>query len=308
MTKIISFLRFKFIRRLERRFDPETLFRLLWPIASIRAVFKKNPPPLPLPTAIGPGTISAGNAQARKNYYQNFTLSFFPERLGDPAWLARCSFSGIESLRDCQRRGQPAILAICHFGPVYLLSRWLQAAGIRSATLVSGRTDERSYLNRLKDQVTMFPEIPRVFFPHQLRELAKFLASGNVLVIAVDSLKGNLIEVPVDARYNFRMATGAIRLAARHGACLFPGSIRDEGRWRFRFELGRAVPAEFLTDTPDLISAGKHLVGELLPHFQAHPEQCSKMVLECFQPVAVDITDGKNSLNEQNLPRHITSP
>jgi hypothetical protein len=109
----------------------------------------------------------------------------------------------------------------------------------------------------------------------------------------------------VDARYNFRLATGAIRLAARHGACLFPGSIRDEGRWRFSFELGRPVPAEFLTDTPDLISAGKHLVSELLPHFRAHPEQCSKMVLECFRPVDVNMAEGKNSLDEQNLHRHI---
>jgi hypothetical protein len=306
MIRIISLLRFKGIRRLERTFDPETLHRLLRPIACVRAALKKNPPPLQLPAAIGPGTIHAGNATARKNYYLNFTLSFFPERLADPAWLGRCSFYGIEALRECQRRGQPAIIAICHFGPVYLLSRWLQAAGIRSATFVSGRTDERSYLNRLKDQATVFPEIPRVFFPHQLRELTKFLADGHVLVIAIDSLKGNLIEIPVDAGCHFRMATGAIRLAARHGARLFPGSIRDEGRWRFHFELGRPVPAEWLADDPDLISAGKHLVSELLPHFQAHPGQCSKMVLECFQPVDALIVARKSSPSESVLHRQLS--
>jgi len=309
MTKIISYLRFKWIRRLERSCGPETLYRLLLPVSSLRTAFKKNPPPLPLPAAIGTGTVTPGSTQVQKNYYQNSALTFFPERLRNPEWLARCSFFGIDRLRDCQRQGRPAILVTVHFGPVFLLSRWLQAAGIRSATLASGRADERSCLNRLKDQVTLFPEIPRVFFPHQLRELTRFLSAGHVLVIAIDSHRGNLIEVPVGAGHHFRMATGAIRLAARYGAELFPCTLLDEGHWRFRFELGRPVPEEFLTEPPDLMAAGKHLAHELLRRFQAHPQQCSPMVLKCFQPASVEIAGEPIFKNEEALnQRPKTSP
>lgn len=289
MAKFAAFLRFRFIRWLERSCRPEMLYRLFQPLSAFRGALKKNPAARRRPAALGTGMIIPGNTRSQKNYYQNSTLTFFPERLAEPAWLARCAFFGIDQLRDCQRRGQPVILASCHFGPVFLLSRWLQAAGIRSATLVGGRKEDRSYLNRLKDRATLFPEIPRVIFSHQLRELKKFLADGNVLIIAIDSPQGNQIEVPVDAHGHFRLATGAIRLAARHGARLFPCTILDEGRWRFRFELGRPVPAEFLSDPPDLASVGKHLVDELLPRFQAHPDQCAKMVLECFQPAAANL-------------------
>jgi len=292
MTKIIPLLRFKFIRLLERICRPDTLYRLLLPLAVLRAAFKKSTAPQRLPAPVGRGMVAPGNAKSQAGYRQNAVLTFFPDRLRNPAWLSRCSFSGIDRLQDCQRRGQPVILATAHFGPVFLLSRWLQAAGIRSATLVSGRTDERSYLNRLKDRATLFPEIPRVFFPHQLRELTKFLAAGNVLVIAIDSPRGNQIKVPLDARHHFRLATGPIRLAARHGARLFPCTILDEGRWRFRFELGHPVPAEFLSDPSDLASAGNFLASELLPCFAAQPEQCSKMVLACFETAGTGSAPG----------------
>jgi long-chain acyl-CoA synthetase len=298
MARIIDFLRFKTIRLLEQNCGPEILYRLLLPIARIRTVFKKNSAGLRLPAVLGAGTISPGGTRARRDFFQNSALTFFPERLAAPVWLERCEFSGLDMLRDCQRQGQPAILAVCHFGPVSLLRRWLQAAGIRATTLVGGRADERSGLNQLKDQVTLFPEIPRVFYPQQLREVTKFLAAGNVLIIAIDSEAGNQIEIPVDPAYghfNFRMATGPFRLAARHGARLFPCTIRDEGRWRFRIELGRPVPAEFLSSTPDFKSAGKHVLDELLPRFRACPEQCSKMLIESFRPVAIE----KHGVNQE---------
>jgi long-chain acyl-CoA synthetase len=297
MTRIIDLFRFEIIRLLERSCGPETIYRWLLPVAGFRTMFKKNSAALRLPPVLGAGAISAGSSRARRDYFQNCALTFFPERLAAPVWRERCEFSGLDLLRDCQRQGQPAILAVCHFGPVFLLRRWLQAAGIRAATLVAGRADERSGLNRLKDQVTLFPEMPRVFYPQQLRELTKFLAAGNVLIIAVDSPAGNQVEIPVDPVYghfNFRMATGPLRLAARHGARLFPCLIRDEGRWRFRIELGRPVPPAFLSAAPDLKSAGKHVLDELLPRFRACPEQCAKMLVESFRPV----TDEKHGVNQ----------
>jgi len=289
MKNLVSFLRFNIIRGLARSCSPQLLRRVLTCIASLRAAFKKGPGALPLPAAIGAGSVIPGTNRAWRNYYLNCALSFFPERLAAPEWLRRCSFSGLEALCEAQRRQQPSVIVVCHFGPFYLLRFWLQAAGIHAATLVAGQADERSYLNRLKDRATRFPEIPSVFYPHQLREVTKFLAAGNTLVIAVDNNSGNQIEIPVDDQFNFQMATGALRLAARRGARLFPCNIVDEGRWHFRVELGRPVPAELLAEPPDWRAAGSHLLKEMLPGFQAHPEQCSKMIFDSFRPVAATL-------------------
>ena len=170
----------------------------------------------------------------------------------------------------------------CHFGPAFLLSRWLQAAGFKSATLVGDKTETRSCLNRLKDQVTLFPEIPRTFFTDQLRELSAFLAAGNVLVIAMDSPRGKHIEIPIDEETCFQIATGPLRLAATHSARLLPCVVLNDGPWRFRLELGRPVPDRFLDKVLDAEATGKHLLNELLPYFRATPENCSKMLLDCF--------------------------
>jgi lauroyl/myristoyl acyltransferase len=291
MRSVLSYLRFKSLRTLERIFRPDTLYQLQSPVASLRAAFKKCPSVLPLPAVIGDGSVIPGTGKFWRNYYLNRALGSFPERLTAPEWLERCLFSGLERLREVQRRKQPAVIAVCHFGPYFLLRLWLQAAGMPAATLVTGRADKRSYMNRLKDRATLFPKFSRVFYPHQLREAAKFLAAGNVLIIAVDNHSGNLVEVPVTDRFNFQMATGALRLAARRGAVLFPCNIIDEGRWRFRVELGRPAPEKFLSDPPDFVSAGKHLLDEMLPAFRAHPEQCTKMIFDSFRPVSAKPDD-----------------
>jgi lauroyl/myristoyl acyltransferase len=284
MIMVGSFLRFHSIRGCERACSPPNLYRLFALIAGLRAAFKKSPAALPLPVVIGAGSVVPGTGKFWRNYYLNCALSAFPDRLAKPEWLNRCSFSGLEELREVQRCGQPAVIMVCHFGPVYLLRLWLQAAGIRAATLVAGQTRERSYMNRLKDRTRLCPEIPTVFYPDQLRAVVKFLAAGNALIIAVDNNSGNQMEIPVDDRFNFQMATGALRLAVRHQARLFPCNIIDEGRWRFRIELGRPVPPEFLSDPPDFKAAGSHLLGEMLPCFRAHPEQCTDMLFNGFQP------------------------
>jgi hypothetical protein len=114
----------------------------------------------------------------------------------------------------------------------------------------------------------------------------KFLADGNVLIIAMDKPTGRQVEIPVDGTMRFQMATGAARLAARHGARLFPCNIIDEGRWRFRVVLGRPVPEEFLAGPPDLPAVASHVLGEMLPVFRAHPEQCTPMIFDSFRPAA----------------------
>jgi hypothetical protein len=75
------------------------------------------------------------------------------------------------------------------------------------------------------------------------------------------------------------MATGAIRLAIRHHAELIPCTIIEEGPWRFRIEAGKPVPKEFLTAESEWPRAGTHLLAAMLPHFQAHPEQCTSNLI-----------------------------
>ncbi|HXR03929.1 MAG TPA: hypothetical protein VN836_04395 [Verrucomicrobiae bacterium] len=286
LVSAVSYLRFKTIRVLERMCQPQTLYRLLAPVASLRAAFKKCPSALPLPAVIGTGSVIPGTDRFWRNFYLNCTLTNFPERLAAPEWINRCSFSGLDELLEVHRRGQPAVVVVFHFGPVFLLRFWLRAAGIRAATLVSGEASDRSYMHRLRDRARLFPEIPTVFHRLQFRNICEFLATGNVLVIAVDCDAPSYVKVPVDAHYSFRMAAGAIRLAAEQGARLFPCNIIDEGQWRFRIELGRPVPKDLLCGMPDFASAGKHLLDEMLPCLRAHPEQCTQLTFDSFRVVA----------------------
>jgi hypothetical protein len=60
--------------------------------------------------------------------------------------------------------------------------------------------------------------------------------------------------------------------------------MTDEGHWHFRFEIGRPAPTAFLAPKPDMMSAGQHILQELLPGVRRHPEQCGGYLLDCFRP------------------------
>lgn len=290
MKDLVSFFRFNLVRLLERLCGPQWLYRLLWPLAVVRGAVKKPHPALPVPAAIGSGVMISGAYKSWKHFYQNCTLCLIPDRLAQPEWLRRCAFSGLEAVFEARSRRQPSIIVVSHFGPYFLFRFWLQAAGLPTATLVGGHAETRSYLNRLKDQAVLFPGFPSVFHPHQLREVKKFLEDGNVLVIALDKNTGNQLEVPVDDHCHFRMATGAMRLAARHRARLFVGSILDENNWNFQIRVSQPVPEQLLSQPPDFNAVGKFLLEEMLPAFRAHPDHCSKLVFESFRPGAAKPT------------------
>jgi len=282
-------LSFFVLRKIERALPVEILYWILRPEAFVRAAFRysfqKAPPPIVLPGCFHPaGTIRTARLR-RMSIYLNRTLQSFPDQLGKTKWLNRCRLVGIDHIRQARQNKRPIILAFCHFGPIHLLRFWLRAAGIPAAVLVSGKLLKPSLLKRLRDRHSPFPEIPTIFFLHQLREAVEFLSAGNPLVMAVDYPSGRQMSVPLRDGWNFQMATGAIRLAIRHRAELVPCCIIDEGRWRFRIELGRPVPAEHLAAETNLIPAGKHLLDELLVHFQAHPEQCSKYLIANFKHI-----------------------
>jgi len=250
--------------------------------AALRSAFKKAPAPVPLPDCFNPGGTVQPPRLERMAYYQEVALLALTSRFATRKWLDRCRINGLEHIQAARINGRPVVIAACHFGPFFLQRYWLRAAGVRVAALVGGTANIGSKERELHDPQSPFPELRLRFYEDELRGAIKFLAAGNVLLVAIDHERGEQIEVPVRNGWSFQMATGALRLAIRHQAELIPYCIIDEGRWRFRLEIGRPVPREFLADDADLTRAGKHLLDEMLVHFQKLPEQCPKSLLGRF--------------------------
>jgi len=265
-------------RWLERHLTPRTFYSLLRPVFLVRSAlnnaFKKTTPAPAVPDFLRtPRTIKTRILQ-RTDIYLNGVIENFPDRLAGSKWMANCQFEGLAHLQEAQRNGRPVVLAYCHFGPYYLVHFWLRTMGLPVVQLVGGSSAMRTHLARRQDRFFPLPEVPVAMYLDQLRELAEFLAEGNLLYMAIDTPTGKQMIVPFCDGWDFQMATGAIRLAIRHQAELIPCSITDEGSWRYRITLGRPVPREHLTAKADWAGAGKHLLGEMLPLFQARPDQC----------------------------------
>ena len=211
----------------------------------------------------------------RVDLYLNDILLNFPDRLAAPKWMARCQIDGLAHLQAARQQGRPVVLAYCHFGSFPVAHCWLRGGlGLPFGGLVGGNSSMRTRLARIQDRFQPLPELPVALYPDELRELARFLVAGNLLYIAIDAPTGKQMDVPFCAGWNFQMATGAIRFASRHQAELITCSITNEGAWRYRITFGRPVPRELLNDEADWPHAGRHLLDELLPLFQARPEQC----------------------------------
>ena len=275
---------FPAVRRAERRLPVQGLYRILKPYALVRAGLRGIPASVPLPACLGAAKAVPAVRHWRVSAYLNQILEYFPERLAEPKWTECCRIAGLDHLRQAQQSRRPVVLAFCHFGPFFLLRTWLRAAGFPIAALVGGKRASRSRLRRQEDRVSLFAEIPTAFHMDQLRAAYEFLDAGHALMVAIDTVTSRRLSVPAGGGWTFHMATGALRLAIRHGAELIPFSIVDGGRWRFQIELGRPVPAEYLVSEDNLVPAGKHLLDELLPHFRNHPENCSNQLIHRFQP------------------------
>lgn len=282
----MSSLRFVIIRWLERRVSVRSLYRILMPLAFAHAafpLFKQKPSSAPTPDGSGIGTSVCAMHPARTFRYLHRTLQYFPEQLSSDKWRDRCQITGLEHLQKARRDARPVVLAFCHRGPYFLLASWLHAAGFPVAMLVGASSKSNSRFKHLNDRISPLVGYPVMFFLDQLRQVNEFLAAGNSLLIAIDSNLGKQMCVPAGIGWVFQMATGPIRLATRHQAELIPCSIIDEGRWRFRMELGRPVPRDYLTAAADGLRAGRYLLEEMSAHFQACPEQCSTGLARRFR-------------------------
>ncbi len=277
-----SFL-FSCLRRMERHLPARTFCSLVksytFARASLNTAFKDPRPRDPWPDCVAPVWTRRLVRQRRMSHYLNSYLQYFPDRLADPKWRDNCRFIGCDRLLKARQDRRPVVAAFCHFGPLLLMRPWLQAAGIPSGILVQGKSEDRLEPAKRNRELFRYPHIPARFHLDQLKPAAEFLAAGNILFIAIDVLSARQMDVPFCDGWTFQMPTGPVRLAMRHHAELIPCTIIDEGSWHFRIEVGRPVPEEFLNAKSDCTRAGKHLLAEMLPHLQAHPEQCAYDVI-----------------------------
>jgi hypothetical protein len=129
--------------------------------------------------------------------------------------------------------------------------------------------------------------------------IRQFLGPGRRLLVMVDVDRGIQFHLPFQDR-SFRMATGAIRLAAMAGAELIPCLIRQTGSWKVAIWFGVPVPHQYLGNSPDLQSVGAHLLSEFSKVITRYPEQCRASFLSAIQPtVKSGNADGAEQLGHQ---------
>ena len=274
-------LAFHALRGLERGFSPSSLYSALAPLAFARAATKQIES---LPAVFRGSSSTRTLRQARLNYFLSRIPEFFPDRLATAKWRGRFKTTGFQHLEDARKRKGRVVLVCFHFGTYKLISFWLRALGVPVIAVIGGKSADRSRVKRMKDQLSPFPGMPTVLcIGDQLRKTVEHLSAGQVLLVAADRETNKQIDVRIDEQWSFSMATGAMRLAAHCKAELIPCSMRDEGRWNFRLEIGPPIPGEYLTNELDLQNAGQHLLRIMLLHLRRHPEDCASYLLDRFQ-------------------------
>jgi lauroyl/myristoyl acyltransferase len=274
---------FSAVRSLENLLPPQYLYWTLTPFACARAALERSEASLPVPDCLPNTTSVSSPRRERISFHLNRVIKFFPDRVASAKWQKRCRINGLEHVQRAREKGRPVVLVFFHFGLFEIIPFWLRAVGIPVVTLLGERAEERSLIRQMKDQLSPFPDLPTVVHRNKLRDVLSVLSTGNVLYIAADTKDGKQMDLAIDDRWSFQMATGAIRLASRYDAELVPCCMIDEGRWRFRLEIGRPVPREFLVEGSDMIAAGEYLLREALAHMRRHPAQCTSTLVERFR-------------------------
>lgn len=273
------------VRLLERLLPVPALLAIFLPLAALRALsswlLRKDHRMDHRPAWLRAEDSFQPSVFGRLNWYLNQTLLYFPDRLNAPKWRRRCRIVGLEHLTMPDGTAGP-ILAFLHFGPYQLLRSWLRTAGLPVSVLVSYRLRERSQFMKWHHRRTPFANVPPTFHPENLGEAIRHLQAGRPLAMALDSDRGRMIQVPLDDGWSLRAATGAIRIARKHGAPLVACSIYCEGPWRHVIEIGAPV-SDALWRQPDQ-EIGGHLLAQLFPLLRRHPDQCLLRLVRQIQP------------------------
>ena len=210
-------------------------------------------------------------------YHAQLVYSW-PDRLCTARWLSRCRLEGEVDLVRSLDPDRAMILASVHVGPSEIMNYWLRAHGIVTTTVRGLWPDHLQPLASRQHALSPPADVP-VFLPvNEMSRVRQFLGAGQRLLIMVDVDRGKQIHVPFE-NHSFRMATGAIRLAALAGAELIPCVIVETGSWKFAIYFGTPVPRSYLDKSPDMTAIGAHLLSEFVKVIIRYPEHCKPRFL-----------------------------
>ena len=211
----------------------------------------------------------------------------WPDRLCSQRWRKQCRLEGEVDLVRSLDADRAMILASVHVGPSEVMNYWLRAHGIVTTTVRGLWPD---FLQRLAShQHSLSPpaDVPVFLTVDEMPRVRQFLGAGQRLLVLVDVDRGKQIHVPFE-NHSFRMATGAIRLAAISRAELIPCVIVETRTWEFAIYFGAPVPRAYLDKSPDMTAIGTHLLSEFVKVIVRYPEQCKPRFLSSISPASRD--------------------
>lgn len=278
---------FFLVRFAERILPLRILSFLLWPAAAIwgtiefrkrrRAIaaWRRLADVMPGPSRVKVWFWHAIGAHHARCAY------LFPDRLGEPRWLRRCDVSGATDLTELQQSKGRIVFASLHFAAFDTLPYLLRAHGLPVTTLV-GRTASRHRLKECQYALSPPADLPVVLSVSEMVNLRQALAGVRHLLVMMDVDRGRQIELAWEGAV-YRLATGAIRIAAASDAELIPCLTTVEPGWKFRLHFGKPVPRCYLHPVPNLEAAALHLLRELLTIVRQAPAQSGHRLLSCIR-------------------------
>jgi lauroyl/myristoyl acyltransferase len=226
--------------------------------------------------------------------YHSQLLYLWPDRLRTTRWLSRCRLEGESDLIGSREGDRGVVLASVHFGPSEILPYLLRAHGIVTTLIgASPVPDSLESLTSHQYALSAPADVPVFLSASEMSPLPRFahirqvLGPGRRLLVMVDVDRGVQFQIPFENRL-FRMATGAIRLAAMAGAELIPCLITETASWKFVIHFGPPVPRHYLDNSPDMLAVGAHLLGEFSKIITRYPEQCNSTLLSALSPLPVN--------------------
>ena len=275
-------LGFSAVRLLERILPIPVLRVVLWPVIAATAIprtvkYRKYDWKSPkLPKAFRcQGNNVIFTWQKWMGFFYAKIPTMFPDRLDGDKWQRRCRYDGLEHLLDAIENHRPVVLATLHMSFLGLLRYLLRCRGVHSSLMILG-SEHTQQVSILKDRYLTGKLGGRVMPPllkfNDLKTTKDFLQDGNVLLMAVDAGRGKQFLTTTSAG-NFRMASGAIRLARATGAELMPCLLYEEKPWRFVVKIGEPVELAGSRSDGDDQRAAETLVRSFLPTVIDHAVQ-----------------------------------
>jgi lauroyl/myristoyl acyltransferase len=292
-----AWVSFYFVRLCERLLPTSVLSLLLWPPAAVWDLVQvRQRKPLTcwhrFPESWRPKRCRFVLRQSLGLYHSQL-FYMWPDRLCTARWLSRCRLEGGRDLIGSREGDRGVVLASLHFGPFEVMPYWLRAHGIVTTSVRTAAPESLKSLTSYQYALSPPADVPVFISSEDLTPMPRFahvrkiLGPGRRLLVMIDPARGLQVNVPFEDRL-FRMATGAIRLAAMTDAELIPCLIAETATWKFAIHFGTPVPRHYLGNSPDMQAIGAHLLNEFSKVVTRYPEQCKMRLLRAMWPLPVN--------------------